>query len=238
MTTNCSFEFLGTIAGNQTYLEENQEKIYTRIYQPFEASDNLRRRISQAGHAKLGTGYKDIGEEYSYTPRWHERNFLTDMQGGGFFKTVHTFENTSQDRSLNCFAYALGTFGNKLENLAKEDMQTIQESVALTIDQSVKKYFTNVTTIPEDGDLAVYSIPPGEIMRTPGGLKVSGTTHAGIYRKSEPNWNSPKGGSIESKWGWFGNPYVFQHDVFFVPDFYGNVVKFYRLNTPSQLEDH
>ncbi len=127
---------------------------------------------------------------------------------------------------LNCFAYALGTFGADLEKLAGVDMEKIQNSVNDTIDHVVNQYFTNVTE-PEDGDLAIYSV--SGVFYTLKGVRISGTTHAGIYRKSVSNWNSPEGGTIESKWGWFRNPYVFQHDVFFAPDFYGDTVKFYRL---------
>jgi hypothetical protein len=38
----------------------------------------------------------------------------------------------------------------------------------------------------------------------------------------------PKGGTVESKWG-PEIPYAFQHDVFFVPNIFGNEAKFYRL---------
>jgi hypothetical protein len=223
------------MAGKQTYLEEeNNEKTYARIYEPFGGSNDLRRSISEKGNDEYGRGYKVIGDAYSFTP-WPGTPFSgipRRLQGGGFFLTVKTFEETDQDRYLNCYAYALGTFGKDLEKLAEKKMEEIQKSVSLSINEVVKRYFTTVIA-PEEGDLVIYSISSGITIRTPGGSRVSGTTHAGIYRKSNPNWNSPEGGTVESKWGWFYNSCVFQHDVFFVPDFYGDTVKFYRLKKIS-----
>lgn len=220
----------GTMAGNQAYLQGNDHgQTYARVYESFGGSDDLRKKISTIGNNEYGLGYKKIGEDYSYTPFCGGMPFSsrpTSMQGGGFFFTVKTCDG--EERFLNCFAYALGTFGYKLGQLAKKDMTEIQKSVSQTIDHIVSRYFTNVIE-PEDGDLAVYSVAPGRRLHTPRGIEVSGTTHAGVYRKSKPNWNSPSGGSIESKWGWLSNPYVFQHDVFFTPDFYGDQVKFYRI---------
>lgn len=231
---NCSKDFfgIGTLAGSQVYLEGvSKQQTYGRKYEPIGGFDNdtLRKKISKA----WGKGYKDIGEEYSFTySRLSDgRPFNTtkpgSMQGGGYFLTIKTFDN-AEDQQQSCFEYALGTFGSKLEKLAGKEMKKVQESVERTIDHVVEECFTNVTE-PEDGDLVVYSISPGYYMLTSNGIPISGTTHAGVYRKTEPNWNSPKGGSVESKWGWLLNPYVFQHDVFFTPDFYGNLVKFYRL---------
>lgn len=226
------FEFLGTMAGDQIFLKGNNNKLtYARTYQSFGGSNHLRREISKIGDNMFGSGYKNIGDEYSYTPFWRGTPFSskpTSMQGGGFFLSIKTFDDKDQDRFLNCFAYALGTFGNKLEQLVEKSMAEIQKSVSDRIDHFVNQYFTNVVE-PEDGDLVVYSVSPGNVLHTPSGREVSGTTHAGVYRKSKPNWNSPSGGTVESKWGWLANPYVFQHDVFFTPDFYGNQVKFYRI---------
>lgn len=226
------FKFLGTMAGDQGYLKGNNDKpTYARTYHSFGGSNDLRKRISKIGHDRSSKGYKDIGDDYSYTPFYLGTLFSskpTTMQGGGFFLTVKTFDDEDERRILNCFAYALGTFGDKLERLTGKNMAEIQKSVSQKIDHVVSRYFKNVVE-PEDGDLAVYNVSPGKILYTPGGKKVSGITHAGVYRKSKPNWNSPSGGTIESKWGWFSNPYVFQHDAFFAPHFYGDQLKFYRL---------
>jgi len=230
------FNFLGTMAGDQVYLQGiNKEPTYARIYKSFGGSNHLRKEISERGCLIPGPNYQDIGNSYSYTPFWRRTPFSSrpsSMQGGGFFLTVKTFEKEEQERSLNCFAYAIGTFGNNLEKLSEKNMRELQASVIYTIDHIVDRYFTNVA-IPEEGDLAVYSVSPGEYAFTPSGRPVSGTTHAGVYRNSQHNWNSPSGGTIESKWGPLLNPYVFQHDIFFLPDFYGNQVKFYRIkNSP------
>jgi hypothetical protein len=86
-----SFDFLGTMAGNQTFLIGSNEKVtYARKYEPFGGSDDLRQRISVAGDRQLASGYKSIGEEYSYTPwnHWDGRSFGRTpglFQGGGFF---------------------------------------------------------------------------------------------------------------------------------------------------------
>lgn len=230
-----STEFLGTMAGNQVYMTGvNKQQTYGREYESCGGSDDLRKRISKIGHGNFGDGYKDIGKEYSFTPfsRYDGRPFnmtkASWMQGGGYFLTIKTYDEGDQQGYSNCFAYALGTFGRNLEILAGKEMKQIQASVGQTINHIVDEYFINVEE-PEDGDLVVYNVSRGKIIYTPNGIPCSGTTHAGIYRKTKPNWNSPKGGSVESKWGWLCNPYIFQHDVFFVPDFYGDEVKFYRL---------
>lgn len=248
--------FLGTIAGNQTQFPGvNQQPTYGRQYETFMGSDDLRKTISWAGESQnsVGDGYKLIGDAYAYTPSRirSERKFdrashgdfilssyapqkhrQATLQGGGYFITVKTYENNDPQRYLNCFAYALGTFGETLENLAGIPMTEIQKSVDQEIDSVVRRYFVNVDT-PIDGDLVVCSVDPGMTAYTTGGTPVTGTTHAGIYRNTQQNWHSPTGGTVESKWGWLGNRYVFQHDVFFVPHFYGNRVKFYR---PRQVQ--
>jgi hypothetical protein len=56
-------------------------------------------------------------------------------------------------------------------------------------------------------------------------------SYYGIFRESERNWNSPSGGTVESKWGWRQSRYVFQHDIFFVPPNYGKVANFYRVKS-------
>jgi len=219
------------LSGLFTHLTQHHpianEQTYARSYQSFGGSDDLRKKISAMGNNQFSRGYKSIGEEYSHgTTPFSSKP--TRMQGGGFFLTVKTIDDDDQERFLNCFAYALGTFENRLEKLAEKSMVEIQKSVSQTIDHIVNRYFTNVVE-PEEGDLVVYSVSPGKCLYTPDGTAVFGTTHAGVYRKSKPNWNSPSGGTIESKWGWLLTPHVFQHDVFFTPDFYGDQVKFYRI---------
>jgi hypothetical protein len=230
--------FLGTMAGDQVYLNGvNGKRTYGRQYKQFGGSEDLRKKISKVGDEYMGKGYEDIGNQYNFTPlsKWDGRPFNTTaskMQGGGYFMTVKTYDKNDPERYINCFAYALGTFGKALEKLAGKSLKEIQDSAEYSINHIVERYFENVE-MPQDGDLVVYSIPFGTYLRTPSGVEVTGTTHAGIYRKTDRNWNSPPGGSVESKWGWLGNPYVFQHDVFFAPDFFGDQVKFYRLKKPS-----
>jgi hypothetical protein len=178
-------------------------------------SDSL--RIGLAKEADCW-GYKKLGE-------------ITALHDGGFFRVVKTYEyeNVHEPvkdfgRFLNCFQYALGTYGSKLEQVAGKSMERIQDSVGESIDIAVKDYFEPINNEPQDGDLVIYETKSGT------------NSHAGIYRKSQPLSRSASGGTVESKWGGFGlgRPpciYVFQHDVFFVPYFYGDRAKFYRLKT-------
>ncbi len=216
------FEFLVTMAGNPTYLKGNDGKsTYARVYEPFGPYDR-RKSISEIGYI-VSSRCKDIGEKYGSPQGWKTDFRGTTMQASGFFRTVKTFDDEDPEQFLNCFAYALGTFGTALEELAEKKMEKIQDSVSERINHIVNTYFTNVTN-PKDGDLAIYSVEPGKVVYTPNSVEISGTTHAGIYRKKVSN-----GGTIESKWGWCAQPHVFEHEVFFTPDFYGDIVKFYRI---------
>lgn len=217
-------EFLGTMAGEQKSLKssaKNGEQTYSRTYKPF-GPMKLREEISKA---QLKDGFKKIGEEYSYTPRRLRdgRRFgfsPTTRQGGGFFLTLKELQDN--EKHITGSQYALSTFGKQLEQISGLSMQEIQaQDWAYGIGSLIHQYF-ECTTRPEEGDLVVY--PQG-----------TSTTHAGIYRNSQPNWNSPYGGTVESKWG-ISSSFVFQHDVFFVPDHYGDVVQFYHLkNQPDSL---
>ena len=52
-----------------------------------------------------GEVWKAMGEEYSRTT-------------AGYFHTVKEYADEDQKRFLTCYAYALGTFGAKLEEVA------------------------------------------------------------------------------------------------------------------------
>ena len=112
--------------------------------------------------------------------------------------------------------------------------------------------FTNVTE-PRDGDLVIYSIAPGKFYHDYRGNVHSGPMHAGIYRLIpieteiyevfkkwrqrlgiiDPNEKPPQLECIESKWGVYRIPYVFQHEVFFMSPMDGEEVTFHRLKDPS-----
>jgi len=227
-------ETLGTMSGEPVYLPGNDEKpTYGRRYESIPKSNLFRRKAAEAQGL---LSMQQIGEQYSSTKKnLFEKpldNETSPKETTGFFITVKKFEDQSEDAVLNCFAYAIGTYGSTLEKLAGQPMKEIQKSVDGTIDAVVEKYFTNISAPnkPKDGDLVVYSIPEGEMMQTPQGRLVEGTTHAGIYRENNP---SCPGGSVESKWGWMDNPGVFQHDVFFAPRFYGGDAKFYQIRENS-----
>lgn len=194
--------FLGTMAGRQCYMttKDSNQYTYVRKYDPFGGSDDLRSKVAKVGDS-FGAGYKELGEEYSYTPINYSdgRDFGSrpgTMQGGGFFLTVKTFQG--QAASLNCFAYALSTYGESIENATGKSMKDIQDSVNMSIDHIVKEYFQSIE-VPKDGDLVVYQTIESTVI---GSRLID--THAGIYRETKRNWNSPSGGSVESKWGWLG----------------------------------
>lgn len=214
------FAYFEKMTGDVTYLSGlDGEMIYARQKLGIRDIKVLMKKIEYAGKGDLyrnepnevwcGTGYKKIGEDYS--------------QAGGVFIIKIDFDEFSEGSDLNCFAYALGTFGERLEILAQKSMNEIQESVSSSIDLVVEHYFENVRDEPEDGDLVIYK-SSGYYME---GQFFQGTTHAGVYRKLDDGLNER--GAVESKWGWMLNPYVFVHDVFFVPSFYGETVQFYRL---------
>jgi hypothetical protein len=78
---------------------------------------------------------------------------------GTSFKTVYTckdYSSPGKGPMDNCFAYALQSFGSKLEKLAKKEMSEIVKSVSSSIDEAVTDYFEPVLGSPEDGDLVVY----------------------------------------------------------------------------------
>ena len=149
-----------------------------------------------------GINYKKIGLEYSYTPPHLRdgRNFGTKRTSTQGGKFFRTAKRVPKEMSSE--DYALSVLGLSDKHLRK--------CQAYGISYIVHKYFEKIKT-PQDGDLVVY-----------------GKKHAGIFRDSKPNWNSPRGGTVESKWSHFTSPDVFQHDVFLVPAAFGDVAKFYR----------
>ena len=200
--------FLGTMAGTPTRIKcsIHNKMTYARLYQGVLGTDDVRKEVAKAGETKCGwgEGYKFIGEDYSFTPLSKIKHYGTKfsvrpsrMPGGGFFLTLQKFNE--EERFINCFGYALGTFGENLEHLAQKNMSEIQNSVFESIDTAIGSWFDCITDEPKDGDLVIYQTRQRET--TPrGNIIDSGeNTHAGIYRNSEPNWNSPLGGAVESK---------------------------------------
>lgn len=216
--------YLGKLSGEETILSgNNSQPTYGRIYKPVVSSDELREKITQA---KVGEAWKAMGEEYN-------------RREGGFFRVVKTYEEGDQERYLTCYAYALGTFGKKLEDAVGTTMKQIQMAVSEgNIDPIVSKYFTNVTE-PKDGDLVIYSLAPGQIYESSSGGRHTGSMHGGVYRVLKPTEHSPQSECIESKWGVWSIRYVFQHEVFFASTYDGSQVRFYRLkdliNAPTEV---
>jgi hypothetical protein len=82
---------------------------------------------------------------------------------------------------------------------------------------NIEKYFYQVET-PKEGDLVVYTI--NENNRR--------LTHTGIYREMYDK--------VQSKWG--KDVYIFLHDLFIVPDIYGNASGYFRLMNKYKKNKH
>ncbi|MBS0652212.1 MAG: hypothetical protein JSR39_01655 [Verrucomicrobia bacterium] len=231
--SNQTHQPLWNMAGVSTYLPGiDGQPTYSRTYEHV-GPDDPRKKIAEQCRGGADH-YKVHGEAYSYTPSELRdgRAFGTaagEHPGGGFFLTVHTFDSEDLNRYNNCLKYALLNFADPIEMRFGELIGT-QDALgeAYFFNEVVKRYFRNISSPdqPKDGDLAVYEVPN----RAAQHIRQIGTiAHAGIFRESKPNWNSPSGGTIESKWGWLASHHVFQHDLFWTPPYYGDVVKFYRL---------
>jgi hypothetical protein len=213
---NC--EHTSSIAGASIRIQSTQHNgTMTYARQCHESLSTLRTEIEKADEK----GRCILGEKYSYTPLKYQeyrsgRNFGCSpgtIPGGGFFLTVETLPE--ERCQISSHAYALNILRDQLQNLSGLPISQIQNQADYySMDYIVSQYFECIK-LPEDGDLVVYY----------DGIKIM---HSGIHRKSEPNWNSPLGGTVESKWGLFSS-FVFQHDVFFIPNVYGNTAKFYRV---------
>ncbi|MES2122606.1 MAG: hypothetical protein V4492_07515 [Chlamydiota bacterium] len=243
-TTPC----LGTFAGVPSYSPGlTGELTYTRTYHSFAKVPHR----DEYGHVELmdareqiasicAVGHDDYlphGMGYSYTPErkrdgraFGAEPFKT-YQGGGYFLVAHTYADDDQSRFTSGLKYATQVFAKRIQEQYNESIhQAAGYSVSRGFNEFVRRYFDPIPSpeVPQDGDLAVYENPPKTLFMRGPIRDISGTAHAGIYRATEPNWNSSKGGSIESKWGYFFSKYVYDHEVFLTPDYFGATVKFYR----------
>lgn len=131
-------------------------------------------------------------------------------QCGGHFRTVKTLTKTEIDELSNSYMYAISSFSVQLEALSGLSRMEILAMNAYGLNYLLNLYFDVVIT-PREGDLVVYR---GEEY-----------PHAGICRQRE------QGLVTESWWRYWSNPMVFEHDLFFLPERFGNIAKFYRLKT-------
>ena len=201
--------FLGTIAGNQ-YLDDQG---YYRVYRSFLSVDQLRNVLAAEGNRHGPDGFIKKGEGYSGPAT------IRDV-GGGFFKT---FVLPPEQEEMNAFSYALSKTDRRWEDLSQAANSSNMQAI-------VDQFFTPVRSFPQDGDLAIYKTT--DLVKTASGIEIGPNqiVHAGVFRNSVPNWRSPQGGTIESKWSMIANPYAFEHDFFYLPDYYGNRVFFFRSN--------
>jgi len=117
------------------------------------------------------------------------------------------------DPCLSNFQYAI----EKITNVSKNNL--VEPLNRYGIQHLVNIHFDPIET-PLEGDLVVYY----DSHDTP--------VHSGILRKAKtPN----KPWTVESKWSaGFKVPYVIQHDLFLLPDYFGDTAKIYRWNHLKQ----
>lgn len=215
-------KFLGTMAGDQV-CKKNGRSTYCREYKAFGGTDEFRNKIFEAMQSSFdGKGIKKIGDYYSFTPyRLRDgRNFgtlPTTWQGGGFFLKLKKLSEA--DKRISSLEYITRILGPQLESISGLTVEELIKQFCAYGQYYLLECFFEPIDLPQNGDLVIYQ-----------GTEDS-RPHYGIFRESSPNWNSPSGGTVESKWEWWGSPYVFQHDIFFVPPIYGNVAKFYRVKS-------
>ncbi|MBA2727726.1 MAG: hypothetical protein H0U49_06095 [Parachlamydiaceae bacterium] len=222
ITHDQQLKFLGTMAGDQVG-KKNSRSTYCREYKAFGGTDEVRNKIFESMQNSYdGKEIKKIGDHYSFTPyRLRDgRNFgtlPTTWQGGGFFLTLKKLSDA--DERMSSLEYITQVLGPQLESITGLSVEELVKQFCAYGQSYLLKYFFEPIDLPQDGDLVIY---PGAEDSHP---------HYGIFRESSRNWNSPSGGTVESKWEWWRSPYVFQHDIFFVPPLYGKVAKFYRLKS-------
>ncbi|MBY0529543.1 MAG: hypothetical protein K2P51_05060 [Rhabdochlamydiaceae bacterium] len=209
------------MAGNQ--VSKGNGSTYYREYKAFGGTDELRQKIFVEMQSSIkGKGIKKIGDHYSFTPyRLRDGRNIgtlpTTWQGGGFFLTLKKL--SEEDKRMSSLEYITRTLGPQLESISDLTVEELVKQFHAYGQYYLLEYFFEPIDLPQEGDLVIYQ-----------GTEDS-RPHYGIFRESRRNWNSPCGGTVESKWEWWSSPYVFQHDVFFVPPTYGNVAKFYRVKS-------
>lgn len=184
----------------------NGGRTYARRYNGSPRTDALRKRFFDCNAEEC----KSIGKEYS-----DGRPCLFN------FRVVNEFGPDDPRRFLTCYAYAISTFGEKLEAISGIKIGTFQQYLRMNnIDHIVSTYFENVDE-PRDGDLAVCTVTKSFHDQ---GTYIKDTTHAGICRFDEDG-----NLCLESKWGPWRMPYVFRHPCFFSSPIDGDFIRFYRL---------
>ncbi len=240
---------LGDLAGVPSYSKGLHNALtYTRTYLPstkvsYRDEDgrteqvDIREKIQRICFFQTDD-YLPHGMAHSYTPdrlrdgRAFGTELSTEEQGGGYFLVTQQYEDGDQGRFISSLEYAIRIFETRIKEHYNESIQfkSFSPRERTCFNALVTKYFDPIPPpgVPQEGDLAVYENPPKTLYLDGPIRDISGTTHAGIYRATEPNWNSSKGGSIESKWGYLSSKYVYDHEVFLTPKYFGDTVKFYR----------
>lgn len=230
ISPNGSLLPLGVMAGSQVRPGKNGSSTYSRHYSTSFGSDELRADIQAAmERSMVGDGIKAIGAAYSYTPPILSdgRRFgvkPSTYQGGGFFLTLGEVEESK--KRMTSLEYVTLALRDQLEAISGVSAEELYLQFSAYGESYFLSRFFDPVDLPREGDMVIYE----------------GTNeypaHYGVFRESKSNWLSPEGGTVESKWNWFRSPYVFQHDLFFVPPFFGNNARFYRVKDQPVEVDH
>lgn len=146
----------------------------------------------------LATIVGDKNEENWYKPDLFIKNTLSKLP-----KELIILENPPRENeNYNCFVYVLGL--NKDKKIIKETKGFIYSNFFQTL---INKGELEFTDSHKNGDIILYLNP-----------KQFGSeiTHSGIVQENE---------TIVSKWSW--GP-IIKHNIFDVPDFYGDRVKYVK----------
>jgi hypothetical protein len=207
--------------------ESDGQPTYGRLYRDLWHSADIRKRLGESSAEECIR----IGNEYARNP--HSLHF----------RVVRVYDDHNPERSLTCYSYAIGTFGSRLEKISGTKMETFRrflqngnflcalppkDNVARTlgsIELVVKAYF-NPVDVPQDGDLVVFSVFRSFKSQ---GQTISGIQHAGIYRILSDGKSC-----IESKWGPYRMPYVFEHEHFFSTPIDGDELRVWSLKDPAE----
>lgn len=213
---------LSIMAGLPICLKNDRHNpTYSLKYLASEDSDLLRNKLfisfrgGYEGDDDIfgGDAYKRMGEDYR-------------AQGKGFFATHKKLDEEGIPLVLS---YTLKSYAKNLENLTNLPFVTINNLYkAYGFTYIIHEYFDSVDE-PKDGNLVVYQAEASFVDRSSKIACHEGDVlHAGVYREFELNSTSVTSGIVESRWSNLLTPYIFQHDPFFVPSFFGNVIKFYQ----------
>lgn len=109
-----------------------------------------------------------------------------------------------EEQNYNCFVYVLGL--QKDQRFLGNAGWDFTRNLGLVFDEMISKKILKYTVVPKNGDMILYRTDDGVI------------SHAGLMKNTEV---------VVSKWSW--GPLI-KHELFDVPDHYGNKIEFYTVS--------